>query len=131
MYDAWQDSNMIFGWGVEQGKQRALKGKSKLKASKLCEGSTSQAVLPKGASASGASTSDHVQVQPGQECVHSATLEDKKQVESTTGTYFSWIGPKYIMDNCLLYPCPNREGSGCRFYFFRQGRVVRTYGVTV
>ena len=80
---------MIVGRGDKQGKQRASKGKAKLKASIPCEGSTSRAALPKGTSASGASTSAQVRVHPGQECVHSATLEDEKQVEPTAGTYFS------------------------------------------
>ena len=89
MSNAWQESNMIVGRGVKQGKQRASKGKAKLKASIPCEGSTSQAALSKGTSASGASTIAHVQVHPGQACVHLPTLEGEKQVEPTTGTCFS------------------------------------------
>ena len=80
---------MIVGRGVTQGKQRASKGKAKLKASIPCEGSASHAALPKGTIASGASTNAHVHAHSGQECVHLATLGGEKQVEPTTGTYFS------------------------------------------
>ena len=94
MFDAWYESNMMVAMGFKQGKQRASRGKAKLKASISCEGSTSQAALPKGTRASGASINDHVQVQLGQEYVQSATLEDEKQVEPTAGTYFSYVGHK-------------------------------------
>ena len=80
---------MIVGMGFKQCKQRASKGKAKLKASILCEGSTSQAALPKGSSASGASTIAHVQIHPRQECVHLPTLEGEKTVEPAAGTHFS------------------------------------------
>ena len=81
------------GW---QGKQRALKGKAKQKATPSipCEGSqalTSQAALPsKGASANGASTCAHVHVHQEQEAVHLATLVDDTPVEPTAlGKCFS------------------------------------------